>query len=998
MRQSTFMPHSLKVLAGAMAAIASGHALAETAGRVSFVSGNVTATTSDGQSRALTRGDLINGGDRIETRGGRLQIRFTDGGFVSLQPNTVFGVDQYLYANKAPEETSLFFSLLRGGMRTITGAIGKVNKQNYKVRTPVATIGIRGTGYRAVTDNNHTLVSVGHGLVNVENVFGNITGGAGQNILATNDLPPTLTHEGAEVPATAPEGDVEQVLPGVGNDTPAVGDLVTPDGNPLLLQTDASGNFLLIAPVALANTDALTGLPPYSFVTAAMTGGAQTGLSATFDQSGTAGLLTLASNTLPPTPVFDSGTLQFHNVASTGTVSWGEFTNGSSATNTLYGSSPLGNTQFEAYVAGVTPPARDVLPPLGTATFSLLGGTTPRLNLTTAGTLDVFKMDVDFAQSNIDVRLDLTMSGEKFQATGTNIGFNSFGNTFMLSGLATTSTGSSCAPSGCSTNINGFFAGADSTQIGAAYSMFTGTGTITGAAGLGETGFTPYVPTTILTSTDLVSLTPLFSLAAPIYVSGVANFIHTGLQAQFDSTYGANRGGMLTLANANGAVFDSGTLQFSNVTTLNSLSWGEFTNGAAAIDNLGAGLALSPTQFEPYIVGYGAAVLPVNGKASYSLQGSSTPRLNQSVAATLNNFSITIDFDFALLDVAMGVTANGLTANVSGTGIAVPSIFQNGTFTLSSGTNNQLAVSGSACTSFCTADISGFFTGTGGNQIGAAYSLLTDSGTIKGVAALGSGTPSASASVLPDGKLYTMSLSSLTTGVIGGYNYGDPLSTSLTADFNANGELVSASQSYPSPQVRLQNQTASVLDTGTLKTLSWGRYANGSVLVDALPVTLSGSDSVHYVIGQETPSAAMANLAALGGTATYALNGHTTGTFSDSLGLVSDGEQSLTGTLTADFAASTLGVAMNWLMSSGNTYTASGSIALNGTARFGTSTAPLTTTGTGLNGINTVCGSGCSTSINGFFSGQQAEQIGLTYVINDGGTYAIKGAAAFLKQ
>ncbi len=230
MRHHTFMRHSLTLLASAMAAAVSGQALGETAGKVSFVIGNVTASTPDGQSRSLRRGDAINGGDRIETRGGRLQIRFSDGGFVALQPNTVFGVDQYLYANKPPEETSLFFSLLRGGMRTVTGAIGKVNKQSYKVRTPVATIGIRGTGYRASTDDKRTLVSVGRGLVIVENVLGNVIAGAGQNIVAVNGAPPALSTESADTPATSPEGDNEEDQYDTSQDTPRFGDETQPDG------------------------------------------------------------------------------------------------------------------------------------------------------------------------------------------------------------------------------------------------------------------------------------------------------------------------------------------------------------------------------------------------------------------------------------------------------------------------------------------------------------------------------------------------------------------------------------------------------------------------------------------------------------------------------------------------------------------------------------------------------------------------------------------------
>ena len=330
MRHSTFKPHPVKLLAGALAALASGHTLAETAGRVSFVSGSVSATGTDGQTRTLRRGDLISGGDRIETRGGRLQIRFTDGGFVSLQPNTVFGVDQYLYANAAPEESSLFFSLLRGGMRTITGAIGKVNKQNYRVRTPVATIGIRGTGYLAETDNERTLVTVGHGRVFVENALGNVTGSAGENILATLEQPPGLTRETPDIRAPGPEGDEgDDDLTGnpapSGSEALAFGEQVLPDGAPLLAEPDAGGGYVFIEPVlppVLLDTNLSLQTPLYSFsfpfnsntsVTNNLLLAPETNQSATFDQgnivASRGGLLTLTNP--DSTPLLSDNTMKF---------------------------------------------------------------------------------------------------------------------------------------------------------------------------------------------------------------------------------------------------------------------------------------------------------------------------------------------------------------------------------------------------------------------------------------------------------------------------------------------------------------------------------------------------------------------------------------------------------------------------------------------------------------------------------------------------------------
>ncbi|MCB1660595.1 MAG: hypothetical protein KDI39_20435, partial [Pseudomonadales bacterium] len=77
------------LLTAFIACLFSGQTLADIAGRVNFVSGKVQAVTADGTRRNLVKGELVNSGERLETNTGRVQIRFTDGSFISLQPNTV---------------------------------------------------------------------------------------------------------------------------------------------------------------------------------------------------------------------------------------------------------------------------------------------------------------------------------------------------------------------------------------------------------------------------------------------------------------------------------------------------------------------------------------------------------------------------------------------------------------------------------------------------------------------------------------------------------------------------------------------------------------------------------------------------------------------------------------------------------------------------------------------------------------------------------------------
>ena len=118
------------------------------AGHVQFVIGDVKLTNRAGQTRALQKGAAIDEGDRVVTADGAMaQIKMVDGGFIAVRPNTDMGFDTYHYAGKEDGTESAVVSLLRGGFRTITGIIGRTNKQNYLVKTPTATIGIRGTDH-----------------------------------------------------------------------------------------------------------------------------------------------------------------------------------------------------------------------------------------------------------------------------------------------------------------------------------------------------------------------------------------------------------------------------------------------------------------------------------------------------------------------------------------------------------------------------------------------------------------------------------------------------------------------------------------------------------------------------------------------------------------------------------------------------------------------------------------------------------------------------------
>jgi hypothetical protein len=145
-------PVHVAIAAGVMLLACSVTVFAEPAGRVLFVAGNVRVTDPTGNVRALERGASVEEGDTIATHDGRVQVQFKDGAFLALQPETRFRVERYRYTAAGDAEDSVVMSLIKGGLRTISGLVGKKHRDDYRMDSAVATIGIRGTDYALELD------------------------------------------------------------------------------------------------------------------------------------------------------------------------------------------------------------------------------------------------------------------------------------------------------------------------------------------------------------------------------------------------------------------------------------------------------------------------------------------------------------------------------------------------------------------------------------------------------------------------------------------------------------------------------------------------------------------------------------------------------------------------------------------------------------------------------------------------------------------------------
>src|SRR5256712_3238205 len=204
------------VMLALVSAALSEAALANT-GHVDFAIGNVVVTEASGRAHALLKGAEVGSGDKIASGAdGRAQIRFSDGAYVSLQPNTEFDIKEYRYSGKADGTESALFGLFKGAMRTVTGLVGRANKSRYRIATPTATIGIRGTGgLIRVNNDGSTLVIGTSGIWSLTNNGGSIDVPAGTAGFAGTppNLPPQPTTPGTVVrPPQAPTGPLPPTI------------------------------------------------------------------------------------------------------------------------------------------------------------------------------------------------------------------------------------------------------------------------------------------------------------------------------------------------------------------------------------------------------------------------------------------------------------------------------------------------------------------------------------------------------------------------------------------------------------------------------------------------------------------------------------------------------------------------------------------------------------------------------------------------------------------
>jgi hypothetical protein len=440
------------------------YAHAGTAARIDFSIGDVTATSTGGAKRNLTKGAEVNEGELISTNAGRAQLRFADGAYMSLQPQTEFKIEQFRFDGKTDGTEAALFNLIKGGLRTITGLVGQRNRQNYKLQTTVATIGVRGTEF-SVTYGNSITATVGEGAIEACNAGGCMIGASGQTLYVENaNTAPVIVNRKTDLPPAQPPQ--QRITFTKAEDRGA-------DGSLVVLQSGTS----VIPIVPLAN--GAGGLAAAAVTTSGTFSAGLLGSTLTF---GASGALTQSIDCCLAANNYTAGVSS--DFGADGIIAWGRWTSGFGL-----GGQPLLTMNYVAALTANAVTAPNIIrgyasfastAPVVTSGGAIVAVGTPN---TVTGSLTVNFTNLT-AGGTLTYALNIPVAGQTFNINGSA---NQFGGTSFLGSSSTiTSTGAGCTPS-CAGNIpfgdaiQGVFTGSAAQRAGANYGFNSQIGKVSGA-------------------------------------------------------------------------------------------------------------------------------------------------------------------------------------------------------------------------------------------------------------------------------------------------------------------------------------------------------------------------------------------------------------------------------------------------------------------------------------------------------------------------------------
>ena len=134
-------------------------------GSVSFLIGQASVTRS-GSSLPITAGMPLQVGDRLLTSlNGHIHVRFVDGAMVSLRPTSTLNIKEYRFDAQMPSNSEVRFELEQGVVRAISGQAAESAKDKFRLNTPLAAIGVKGTDFVVEASGSRVNAIVNQGAI-----------------------------------------------------------------------------------------------------------------------------------------------------------------------------------------------------------------------------------------------------------------------------------------------------------------------------------------------------------------------------------------------------------------------------------------------------------------------------------------------------------------------------------------------------------------------------------------------------------------------------------------------------------------------------------------------------------------------------------------------------------------------------------------------------------------------------------------------------------------
>lgn len=138
----------------------------KTVGEVTLVIGKAWVEKADGARERITVGTPINVLDRIDTASNaHVHIRFVDNGLYSVRSHSTLEIQRYDYDPAHPEKSAVKLNLIEGVNRSISGEAAHNARHNYRMNTPIAAIGVRGTDFMVSADRNEVTARINEGAI-----------------------------------------------------------------------------------------------------------------------------------------------------------------------------------------------------------------------------------------------------------------------------------------------------------------------------------------------------------------------------------------------------------------------------------------------------------------------------------------------------------------------------------------------------------------------------------------------------------------------------------------------------------------------------------------------------------------------------------------------------------------------------------------------------------------------------------------------------------------